>query len=105
MENQEGKKENFFKRAFREMKESAQDQHEVDKANFAAIRYESKANFEENRGKNTLKRAKENTKKTADERKMKRKEEQAKQIVAAKTREESAKKRIENAQLARKENQ
>ncbi|WP_295217654.1 hypothetical protein [Ruminococcus sp.] len=37
----------FFKNAFRDMAESARAQHEVDKANFAAVKAESKANFEE----------------------------------------------------------
>ena len=37
----------FFKNAFNDMKESAKAQHEVDKANFAAAKAESKANFEE----------------------------------------------------------
>ncbi len=38
---------NFFKRAFSDMKEDAKAQHEVDKANFAATKAESKANWEE----------------------------------------------------------
>lgn len=37
----------FFKKAFKDMKESAKAQHEVDKANFAATKAESKANWEE----------------------------------------------------------
>lgn len=37
----------FFKGAFKDMKESAKAQHEVDKANLAAVKAESKANFEE----------------------------------------------------------
>ena len=45
------KKENFFKRAFKDMAKSAKSQHEVDKANFKAAKAEAKANFEENRGK------------------------------------------------------
>ena len=36
----------FFKNAFQDMKESAKAQHEVDKAKFAAVKAESKANFE-----------------------------------------------------------
>ena len=39
----------FFKKAFADMKESARAQREVDKANFAAVKAESKANFEEAR--------------------------------------------------------
>ncbi len=38
---------NFLKKAFKDMKESAAAQHEVDKANFAAAKAESKAQFAE----------------------------------------------------------
>lgn len=38
---------NFLKKAFRDMKESAKAQHEVDNANFAAVKAESKAQWEE----------------------------------------------------------
>ena len=38
---------NFFKKAFQDMKESAKAQHEVDKANFEAVKAESKATWEE----------------------------------------------------------
>ena len=37
----------FFKKAFRDMKESARAQHEVDKANFEAAKAEARANWEE----------------------------------------------------------
>ena len=37
----------FFGRAFKDMKESAKAQHEVDKANFNAVKADSKARFEE----------------------------------------------------------
>ena len=37
----------FFKKAFADMKESAKAQHEVDKANLAAAKAESKAQWEE----------------------------------------------------------
>ncbi len=37
----------FLKKAFKDMKESAKAQHEVDKANFAAAKAESKAQWEE----------------------------------------------------------
>lgn len=47
MENMGEKAEGFFKKAFRDMKESAQSQHEVDKAQFEAIKAESRANWEE----------------------------------------------------------
>lgn len=39
----------FFKKAFAEMKASAQAQHAVDKAMFAAVKAESRASFEETR--------------------------------------------------------
>ena len=38
---------NFLKKAFSDMKESAKEQHKVDKANFAAAKTESKAQWEE----------------------------------------------------------
>jgi len=38
---------NFFKNAFNDMKESAKEQHQADRANFAAAKAESKAQFEE----------------------------------------------------------
>lgn len=53
---------NFIKKAFQDMKESAKAQHEVDKANFKAVKAESKANFEENRFQNSLARAKADSK-------------------------------------------
>ena len=37
----------FFKNAFKDMKESTKAQHEVDRANFAAAKAESKAQWEE----------------------------------------------------------
>ena len=58
---------NFLKKAFNDMKESAKAQHEVDKANFAAVKAESKANFEENRGHNTFAKAKADAKKSWDD--------------------------------------
>ena len=38
---------NFFKKAFKDMKESAKAQHEVDKANLQAVKAESRAQWEE----------------------------------------------------------
>ncbi|MBQ7847533.1 MAG: hypothetical protein IJ344_04525 [Clostridia bacterium] len=38
---------NFIKNAFKDMNESAKAQHEVDKANMAAVKAESKAQWEE----------------------------------------------------------
>lgn len=54
----------FFKEAFSDMKADAKAQHEVDKANLEAVKAESKANFEENRGSRTYARAKAESKKT-----------------------------------------
>lgn len=100
------KKENFFKKAFRNMKENAKAQHEVDKANFAAAKAEAKANFEENRGSNTFKKAKEIGKQSWDdahmspaERTAKMREEQAKQIEEANERIRVANERYENAKV------
>ena len=57
----------FFKNAFGDMKKSAKAQHEVDRAQFRAVKAESKANFEENRGHNTFKKAKADAKKSWDD--------------------------------------
>ena len=102
----EEKKENFFKKAFRDMKENAKAQHEVDKANFAAAKAEARANFEENRGSNTFKKAKAMAKESWDdahmspaERTAKMREEQAKQIEEANERIRVANERYENAKV------
>ena len=91
------KKDNFFKKAFRELCENTKAQHEVDKANFAAAKAEAKANFEENRGSNTLKKAKiqakkswEDAKMSPSERTVKLRAEQAKRVQEANARIESA---------------
>lgn len=103
------KKDNFFKKAFRDMKESAKAQHEVDKANFEAVKAESKANFEENRGKNSLARAKANAEKSwndahmsPSERGDKVREEQRKRIADANERIRLANIRYENAKRSEK---
>ncbi len=100
------KKENFFKKAFREMGESAKAQHEVDKANFAAAKAEAKANFEENRGTNTFRKAKEQAKQSWDdahmspaERTSKMREEQKKQIEEANERIKLANERYNAAKV------
>lgn len=61
---------NFFKKAFSDMKKSAQAQHKVDRANFEAAKAESRANFEENRGRNTFRKAKADAKKNWNDAKM-----------------------------------
>ncbi|MBQ8719831.1 MAG: hypothetical protein IJY65_02235 [Clostridia bacterium] len=76
----------FFKKAFGDMKESAKAQHEVDKAEFAAVKAESKANFEENRGHNTFKKAKEIGKQSWDDAHMTPAERTAKEREAQKER-------------------
>ena len=99
----------FFKDAFHDMGESAKAQHEVDKANFAAAKAEAKANFEENRGTNTLKRAKAQAKQSWDdahmspaERTAKIREEQKKQIEDANERIKAANERYEAAKVVKK---
>ena len=103
------KKENFLKKAFRDMKEDAIAQHQVDKANFAAAKAEAKANFEENRGSNTWKKAKEMSKKSWDdahmspsERREKIRAGQAELIADASARKAEAEARIQAAKDYRK---
>lgn len=76
----------FFKKAFQDMKESAKAQHEVDKANFEAVKAESKAYFEEAKaqGRPSVHKAAEQAKR--DE-----------QIAEAKARTAAAQVRIDNA--------
>ena len=74
----------FFKKAFRDMKESTKAQHEVDKANFAATKAEAKANWEE-------------AKMSPSQRQAKMQEERDAQIAAANERKAAADARIERA--------
>ena len=94
----------FFKKAFSDMKDSAKAQHEVDKAEFEAVKAESKASFEENRGHNTFARAKADAKKSWDdahmspsERAAKNQEARDERIADAKARTEEANARYEAA--------
>jgi hypothetical protein len=82
----EGKKDNFFKRAFRDMKESAKLQRKIDKANYEATKLETKAFYEEQ------KRLSKPSVRTAEMRK-----EQQKELEAANKRVEEAKARLEAA--------
>lgn len=75
---------NFFKNAFKDMKESAKAQHEVDKANFAAAKAESKAQWEE-------------AKMSPAKRQAKMQEEREAQIAEANARKAAAEARIDNA--------
>lgn len=88
----------FLKKAFKDMKESAKAQHEVDKAN-----------FEENRGANTFRKAKENAKKSWDdahmspvERTAKLREEQQKQIEETNKRKEAAEAKYQEVKVSKK---
>ena len=103
------KNENFIKKVFKDMKESAKAQAQVDKANFAAAKAEARANFEENRGTNTLKRAKAQAKQAWDdahmspaERTAKIRAEQDKQIEEANERIRLANERYEVAKVEKK---
>lgn len=99
-----GKIGDFFANAFSDMKESAKSQHELDKANFEAVKAESKANFEENRFHNSLARAKEQSKKSWEDAKMnpseraeKMQDERESQIKEAQERKAAAEERYEKA--------
>ena len=74
----------FFKKAFSDMKQSTKAQHEVDKANFAAAKAETKANWEE-------------AKMSPSKRQAKMQEEREAQIAAANERKAAADARINNA--------
>ena len=99
-----GKIGDFFTNAFSDMKESTKAQHELDKANFEAVKAESKANFEENRFHNSLARAKEQSKKSWEDAKMnpsertkKIQEKREAQIKEAQERKAAAEERYEKA--------
>ena len=93
----------FFKKAFKDMKADAKAQKEVDKANLQAVKLETKANFEENRGSRTYARAKADAKKTWDEahmspterREMMQKEREE-QIAQSQARQQKAQERLDN---------
>ncbi|MGM9643958.1 MAG: hypothetical protein ACI3X1_02620 [Eubacteriales bacterium] len=76
----------FFKKAFSDMKESAKAQHEVDKANFAAVKAESKAQWEEAKAMGNPETHKKMMQEQRDE-----------QIAEAKKRKAEADARIESA--------
>ena len=99
-----GKIGEFFANAFSDMKESAKAQHELDKANFEAVKAESKVNFEENRFHNSLARAKEQSKKSWEDAKMnpsertkKMQEKREAQIKEAQERKAAAEERYKKA--------
>ena len=79
----------FFKKAFGDMKKSAQAQHEVDKAQFEAVKAESKAQWEE-------------AKMTPAGRQALMQDERDAQIAAAKARTAAAQARIDTAKTRQK---
>lgn len=87
----------FFKNAFKDMKNSAKAQHEVNKAEFAAVKAESKASFEENRGHNTFAKAKADAKRTWDDAHMTPGERAAKEQEARDAKIAEANLRVEEA--------
>lgn len=78
----------FFKKAFSDMKESAKEQHKVDKANFAAAKAEAKAQWEEAKAMGN-----------PEKRKVMMQEEREAQIKAANERIEAANERYNNAKV------
>lgn len=86
----EGEKAGFFKQAFRDMKESAKQQREIDRANFKAQKMETKAFYEEQK-----------TLSSPSTRKAMQESEYRKQLADAKARQEAAEKRISEAKANR----
>lgn len=80
---------NFFKKAFADMAQSAKAQHEVDKAQFEAVKAESKAQWEE-------------AKMTPAGRQALMQDERDKQIAEAKERTAAAQARIDLAKSRQK---
>ena len=85
-QTQATEKPGFFKQAFRDMKESARMQREIDKANFRAVRLETKAFYQEQKAK-----------RNPEVRKMIQEQEYQQQMAEAKARQEAAQKRIDEA--------
>ena len=85
-QTQEKEKPGFFKQAFRDMKESAKRQREIDKANFKAQKMETKALYQEQKAK-----------RNPEVRKMVQEQEYQQKMAEAAARQEAAKKRIDEA--------
>ena len=83
---QEEKKDGFMKRAFRDMNESAKLQHQIDRANFRAVKLETRAFYEEQ------KRLSKPSVRTAAE-----KERMQRELEAANKRVEEAQVKVDNA--------
>lgn len=84
-EEKKEKKDNFLRRAFRDMKESAKLQHKIDKANYEATKLESKAFYQEQKRKSNPKV------RTAAERKRMEQE-----LAAAEQRREAAQNKLDS---------
>ena len=89
-EQTEEKKDGFFKRAFRDMKESARLQHKIDKANYEATKLESKAFYQEQKRKSNPKV------RTAEERKRMENE-----LEAAQERKDAAQRKLDSVKNAK----
>ena len=89
-QTQETDKPGFFKQAFRDMKESARRQREIDKANFKAQNMETKAFYQEQKSK-----------RNPEVRKMVQEQEYQKQMAEAAARQEAAQKRIDEAKSSK----
>lgn len=89
-EQTEEKKDGFFKRAFRDMKENARLQHKIDKANFEATKLENKAFYQEQKRKSNPKV------RTAEERKRMENE-----LEAAQERKEAAQRKLDSVRNAK----
>ena len=76
----------FFKQAFRDMKESAKMQREIDKANFKAQKMETKAFYQEQKAK-----------RNPEVRKMIQEQEYQQKMAEAAARQKAAQKRIDEA--------
>ncbi len=77
-------KQGFFKQAFRDMKESAKMQREIDKANFKAQKMETKAFYQEQKAK-----------RNPEVRKMIQEQEYQQKMAEAAARQKAAQKRID----------
>ena len=89
-QTQETEKPGFFKQAFRDMKESAKRQREIDKANFKAQKMETKAFYQEQKAKSN-----------PEVRKMLQEQEYQQKIAEAIARQEAAQKRIDEAKIGK----
>jgi hypothetical protein len=82
----ETEKPGFFRQAFRDMKESARMQREIDRANFRAVRLETRAFYQEQKAK-----------RNPETRMMVQEQECQQRMAEAKARQEAAQKRIDEA--------